>query len=584
MNAFVDIRVSPAAVAAEAAEEAAEAADSPADLRVVSPAATAADSAADLRVFSPAASSWAKGSFGMLRSPALPDSATVDIAPHLSAYTAAGIESPVLAGAMASLVRLTRPRIISTQEFEDALDVCAAQLYGSLAAERVVFLVSSGVKSNLWVFLMLMHSIASNYADGWAVLRSHIFLGLKGYFSGTGIAVTQRQECLGTDALTTLVITNDCSYSGWQLAGMASGANTVLCPHRVIVCPVYATLDAVENISQSFQTHTTNTAPPLSLTLCVPQTIGNSKNLANSLGYDDVAMCVRMHGSKTSDPWLVFSLFSLLGVVRHSIVVASEKEKNCYVDMDTMWFKGDTLRVRAYAIGSAAVVFQHKVADMVSVPTQWFTLGPTLRRGVESMNPLMDSASLSRTEVAILPMAELMTRIDYNPRAKGNRIAGRRWSVVNVYDGIGMSQSCILVCDASIITPAAATAGGAAAKPKVAKPKDAKPKVAKPKVANVVGIAKLPAFVPLLRPDTACGTEFSETQRTGSGNWWSAKEAHNMMSGMMSGIGVEDDSAPMSPCINAPYKENLASVIRLLVKQKKSVALARALGVTDAQP
>jgi hypothetical protein len=40
----------------------------------------------------------------------------------------------------------------------------------------------------------------------------------------------------------------------------------------------------------------------------------------------------------------------------------------------------------------------------------------------------------------------------------------------------------------------------------------------------------------------------------------------------------------MSPCINAPYKEKLASVIRRLVKQKKSVALARALGVTDAQP
>ena len=521
----------------------------------------------------------------MLRSPALPDSATFDIAPHLSAYTAAGIGSPVLAGALASLAQLTRPRIISTQEFEDALDVCAAQLYGSLAAvraaathkkkkkkqeqQRVVFLVSSGVKSNLWVFLMLMHSLASNYADGWAVLRSHVFLGLGGY-RGTGIAVTQRREGLGMDALTTLVITDDCAYSGSQLGMMASWANTVLCPHRVIVCPVYATLVAVERISQSFQTqtHTNNTAPPLSLTLCIPQTIGNSTTLANSLGNADVAMCVRMHGSKTSktsktsvDPWLVFSLFSLLGVVRHSIVVASDKQKDCYCDTNTVWFRGDTLRVSAEPTGRAAVVFQHKVADMVSVPTQWFTLGPTLRRGVESMNPLMDSASLSRTEVAILPMAELMTRIDYNPRVKGNRIPGRRWSVVSVFDST-VSESCILVCDAEIITPK---------------------NVVKPKVANV-DIAKLPAFVPLLRPETACGTEFSEAQRTGSGNWWSAQDAHKMMWNLPSGLGGEDDSAPMSPCINAPYKEKLASVIRRLVKQKKSVALARALGVTDAQP
>lgn len=40
----------------------------------------------------------------------------------------------------------------------------------------------------------------------------------------------------------------------------------------------------------------------------------------------------------------------------------------------------------------------------------------------------------------------------------------------------------------------------------------------------------------------------------------------------------------MSPCVNAPYKEKLASVIRRLVKRKKSVSLARALGVvTGAQ-
>ena len=528
----------------------------------------------------------------MLRSPALPDSATFDIAPHLSAYAAAGIESPVLAGAMASLAQLTNPRIISTQEFEDALDVCAAQLYGSLAAvrvvarkkkkntkkqqERVVFLVSEGVKSNLWVFLMLMHSIALNYADGWAVLRSRIFLGLGGY-RGAGIAVTQRNEGLGMDALTTLVITDDCSYSGLQLGMISRWANTVLCPHRVIVCPVYATLASVERISQSLATTTalpTHTAP-LSLTLCVPQTIGNSKTLGNSLGEADVAMCVRMHGSKpskTSAPWMVFSLFSLLGVVQHSIVVASEKQKNCDRDSDSdtdtndeRWFRGDTLRVRARPVGRAAVVFQHKVADTVSVPTEWFTLGPTLRRGVEAMNPLMDAASLSRTEVAILPMAELMTRIDYNPRAKENRISGRRWSEVNSYDSTSVSESCILVCDAEIITPAAAA------------------KSKKQKVANV-DIAKLAAFVPLLRPKTACGTEFSEAQRTGSGNWWSAQEAHKMMWNLSSGVGGEDDSAPMSPCVNAPYKEKLASVIRRLVKRKKSVSLARALGVvTGAQ-
>ena len=511
----------------------------------------------------------------LLRSPTIPDSAAFDIAPHLSAYAKAGMTSPVLTTSMSLLAQLSSPRIVHTKEFDAALDECAAQLYTTLrlhskkTRSRVVFLATTGVKSNLWVFLMLMHSIASNNAVGWVALRDHIHLGV---YTGGGVDA-------GVGAgrgihYTTLVATDDCAYSGSQLGYIAMSGNEELRPSRVVICPVYATQAALKLISGRIQL-----GSQAITTMCVPRIIGHAHTLPYSLGEADVAMCVRINpgpgrrGSRAR-PWMVFSMFTLLGVISQRISVVRKDQRSCWCDDMRMrdgysnWFNGKDVKVVSQITGHAAIVFQHKIADMVSVPTQWFMLGPTLRHGVEKMNPILDSGGLSNTDVEFLPMRELMRRIDYNPLSPENRKPGRRWSVVTMFDGqteSTVSGACILMCDAKIVSPDTA-----------AKKKQRK--------GQRPDLYKLPSFVPLLRPASACGTEFNETQRESSGDWWSAQQAHAMMWNLKDGTATkvkEDDELATSPCINAPYKAKLHRVIMGLVKHNKSLALAHTLGLTD---
>jgi len=97
-------------------------------------------------------------------------------------------------------------------------------------------------------------------------------------------------------------------------------------------------------------------------------------------------------------------------------------------------------------------------------------------------------------------------------------------------------------------------------------------------------LEKLPAFVPLLRPASACGFEFDEVRRLGSGDWWAAQQAHNIMWNLKTGLskdGNKDSVKVTSPCIDAPYKAKLLDVIKDIVKRRKSLTLARALGITD---
>jgi hypothetical protein len=101
----------------------------------------------------------------------------------------------------------------------------------------------------------------------------------------------------------------------------------------------------------------------------------NAMEIKHDLFQTDLALKIKSESTS-----MIVSLYELMGVMTYGWHLHGNDSAFGY--MPAFMFRGPQLSVTGDMQG-AAVVFQHKVADSVSIPTRWFFLGPTLRAIIE---------------------------------------------------------------------------------------------------------------------------------------------------------------------------------------------------------
>jgi hypothetical protein len=430
----------------------------------------------------------------------------------------------VLSDAIATM----QPTIIKAREFEQELKKVAADIWRLPDDAQLVFVTANSVKSNLWVFLQIMREgeRTATSPDEWVRRRNRVLLCVEGSAKRNGNGALAKSKLL--------VLVDDCSYSGSQLGMMGSNLAQELGIKQVLLCPVFATAQAISALKDQLP------ADVRHVSAHVPRVIGfNPDKAARKLFKSDLAICTRM---SPRAPWVVTSLLQSLGVVAYGIKVSSGTHpSHFYMPIKDKVWAGGRVMVIARA-NSSAVVFDHKVADMVSIPTTWFVLGPTVRHVMQVANPLLSSKSA--LQVMLLRWKEVLRCMDASPRNK-------HWEIDNEHG--------FIVVDADVL------------------------QAQQPRKLETIRLDQMPRFAPLLMPPNACGAHMQRALE--SGDWWDAKQAE-VMSWLMKGADDEDeatsDSHPTASCIDVAYKRKLRDRIRQLAQAGRCGVLAGAMGIVKS--
>lgn len=507
-----------------------------------------------------------------LLSPALSKNAYLSIETQLKAYDNVGLLSNTpIKGAFVAMMRLMHAQIIPDKDFRKSLHSIALSLMPSLLGRSqslkhksasggsTVFALENGqgIKSNVWVFLLIMRDIQSMCTPTtwqeivkkvWIVTRPiKIYVDSNGEELEVPLLAHIHQYQVKPSSFTMpprpcrLVLADDCAYSGNQMLMLASHLTSQqgFTFDSVVMCPVYATVAAIELVSDNVK----------GLSLIIPRLIGYPRDVSLDLGRQDVAMCIQgPHASGSG--WAVLSLFDVLGVLRQHIKVQTQPNHNPDSNFECergrcRWFQGIHVSATTSMVGAAAVVFAHKVADTASIPTRWFTLGATLRRAVDTVCPSMICQKNGRVtmRVALMKMADLLNVLDYNPDKPCNQ--HKPWSFHD-----DLAKPSLIMCSEKAIAPAFATCNIR---------------------SKVIDVTSMPVFAPILQPVGACGPHFKVAQDKAShGAWWDMTHAEMM---------TYNNLAGSARCITPQYKANILTRLQALLAENKSVKLGKALGI-----
>ena len=479
---------------------------------------------------------------------ALSSGAKIDLGPHVDAYKSAGFEVKPIAKALAEFDKIMRPQIVSSAEYEAAIKAVAGSLLAlalSLQGSMLFPMENHGIKSNLWVFMSVLREMRCAVKGGaraWRALAERIF-----------IVVERRSPDQPSASLpkgpVRLIFCDDCVYSGWHMGDIVgqfcdmefNGKKT----EHPVICPAYATVFGLTVCLEGLAASQTALEPML----LVPRTIAYPKNAVRRLYKQDVAFCFQYHGgdvnkNKSKPPprgWIVMTLFQIMGIMEHRIVTVAEHEAYSkyddwaeYNDSDGQKERLDHIVVSSTSIGKAAVVFAHKVADTVSVPTVAFLLGPTLQRALSKLCPSMVCPN-EKIDVITLPWPKLVQAMDFDPTGRTSaqpfwdqQVTATRMRHLRLSDALIQSLG---------------------------------------KAPIVVDMKDMKHYVPLLSPDKVCGVKFSDARSLAEQGDWTA---------FSSAEGVTYEGT----CIRSPYKAKLRKKIDELVATKGScTTLARALNL-----
>jgi hypothetical protein len=198
----------------------------------------------------------------------------------------------------------------------------------------------------------------------------------------------------------------------------------------------------------------------------------------------------------------------------------------------------ETLNLHVTVVGHAAVVFQHKLADAVSIPTTWFLLGPTLRVFFDTICPYMLCGG-EKIWVSIVPWSSFVNALDFDPLKN----PGKR--MIPNYGRPQMLTSCM--CTSEVMS----TSKG-----------------------KFLDIGKIAAFEPLMSPQHACGEQFGRLMKEATvGSWTAIYDAYLSMY-------FNDVDATKRSCIFPPYKTKYLTRLKKLNDEKKlCLTLSKALHV-----
>ncbi len=515
-----------------------------------------------------------------LRSEALSPDAYLDTAPYIKALMSAGMSAGSanetrLRSALEECTRILKPRIVQASEFGNAVSALSQYITSVLLPggagdrkkqkakkdDKLVFVCESfAVKSNLWVFMLLMRDMSKRLEPAaWSKAKRRIFLMMQ---SEQAVPLaTDKALRAALRGRMTVIATDDCAYSGSQLAGSTAsalrlldgaGANVV----ATVVCPLYSTFTALRIITKYINERQ-------KVTLHVPNTIGFDVGVASDMMRADVALCVRRRPGTALDDaadkkdknkkssskqhvnnnkWAVTSLFRMLGICHHYADLCTNT-CNVWIPDSPITYSGKELTNETEVVGHAAVVFAHKVADQVSIPTRWILQGPTLRHLVSALDQLGSSADEHFVEFLTLPFQDMLRRIDYDP---ANAARGARWARSPIYQAL-------FVVDAAVLEDGCGSD------------------------VQVLRLAKnVPEYVPLLQPPGACGDLLKAVQEAASdGDWWESANMNQLV------WKLEGTGAPKLRCVSAPYKANLRERLLQVAAKGKAAYLLTAMGISS---
>jgi len=480
---------------------------------------------------------------------ALSGSAKIDVGPHVDAYKGAGFDVKPIAKALAEFNKIMRPQIVSSAEFKAAIKAVAGSLLAlSLQGSMLFPMENHGIKSNLWVFMSVLREIRSIVKGGdrvWRALAERIFIVMERRSPDQPSASLPKGPVH-------LIFSDDCVYSGWQMGDIVgqfcdmefNGKKT----EHPIICPAYATIFGLTVCLEGLASQFASTL--LEPMLIVPRTIAYPENAARRLYKQDVAFCFQYHSgggiSKSKPPpprgWVVMTLFQIMGIMEHNIMTVADHESyskyhnSVYNDTDGQKETLDHIVVRSTSIGKAAVVFAHKVADQVSVPTVAFLLGPTLQRALSKLCPSMVCPN-EKIDVVSLPWPKLLKAMDFDPTG--------RTSAQPFWDQQVTARMRHMRCSDALIKSLG-------------------------KAPIVINMKDMKHYVPLLSPDKVCGVKFSYARTLAEQGDWTA-------------FSPAEDVTYDGTCIRSPHKAKLRKKIDELVATKGScTTLATALGLLNS--
>lgn len=419
-----------------------------------------------------------------LDSVSLEPASNISMAPCIAAYKRAGFpKDSILLSTLDDLIKTSGARVVSQLEFKNAIKYISRILVATIHSYKgcTVFGLNASVKSNLWVFLLIMTNIKQMCTDKrWTLIRKKVWIMMPNR------AGYQNTNNMPMPTPSRLVIADDCAYSGDQLTKLMDKI-IKLSPvafTSISVCTPYATISAIDNLTTRHD-----------VSLVVPHTIGYTHTSSEELLENNLMVCVKGVGNADSE-WIGFSLYEVMGLARHKM-------------------SNDPITISSKLIGGASVVFAHKLADEISIPNRWFTLGPTIRFMIEKLCPSVLCRVRGKQEVMIsfLPMTDFIKTVERGV------VHFEVKNSVNVAHFSDLKEQ-----------------------------------------GTLVDVSKLPLYLPLLQPFDACGVKFG---------------AHvaNLNK------GVYSEYHEKTTCELAKYKHKLTTRLKQLLVVGKSSVLCSVLNI-----
>lgn len=447
--------------------------------------------------------------------------AGLDVEPMKSAYSAAGFGASV-AQAIDSAVAVTRPTLVSRKQFEAQVQVAGDRLL-SLARTRwsrgvICLAMEPRPKSNMWVAALVLNAVRGMCRGDreWRAVSQRVhFVLVDRYIDSARLPRSQGPV--------NVFLTDDCSYTGMQMMELCRVMLSTPGVAEVIAAPLFATAKSLSTMAAVKQSRPCGFAVE-----CGSVVRGIDSYMLFDLYETDVAICMRAKGQKR---WMFSTLYTCMGLLNYSLVEECPSDTRFGIwnvvhsggfgfgrrkkkEKASTEKKGKKMWV-ARSVGTTATVFSHKVADGVSVPTEWFVSGATAALFAQRlcMGTTCDPASL---EVRHVKLQALFTALDeFDEEVSSVSLFLKPF--VEVVTGLNVAEEAVDLAIAEAeklnrVMMDAPPPPRMAATPR-------RGRTQSPGQSAAIDLGRMPLFAPLIS-SAACGKKLAESHaRAQAGDW-----------------------------------------------------------------
>jgi len=284
---------------------------------------------------------------------------------------------------------LLSPRLVGFDEFEarwiKMVDDISEKILRETDVEFSFLMMAYKAKSDTWMFYRTMKMMRTRVPpDRWSDVRKRIHVV---YFQDF---VNKNRDIVYIPTLpVVIVILDDVVYSGMQMRSKISmGCEFLITTdwviQEILILPIFSSDNGMQvlrkiirNERRKFASKKSTKTPKIKLN--VQEVFSDTKtDVARRLYEADVAVCISINRPDGKITYAL-SLFEVMELLNYRIM---NKYTNNDDDLFPDLFQVHKLKSKGatvHRIGVTTVVFSHKVADTVSIPTKAIMMGPTLR-------------------------------------------------------------------------------------------------------------------------------------------------------------------------------------------------------------